>query len=1460
MTESETVAGGAGPAPVGFEGAGRAARRAAAIRQIGNILADVVDVSTHDASRRRLLEATCTATGYAFGLLAEMEDDNLHMRVTTAYAPPAILEGYAAVVGQPLVGYRFPNDPAVALRTPPTEVFRHISDYRPEIPRAVGTHLGQALGLDHIVAIRQHSGELYVGALTFAATSPDTALSLLEELCNEHLVYALRLMREQAQFTNADAEHRRTIEMLASLPERSANPVLRMRASGAIDYLNEAARRALGEAGWHDGDLAPGAWRPHLEQALATGAPVTFEWHADPSVYACQVSPFPAEGFANVYAVDVSQSRAVEARLRASEALQAAILDAALDGIVAIDDQSNVIEWNPAAERIFGHSRAEVLGRPMAEFIVPPTMRAAHHAGMERYLRTGHGPVLGKRIEITALHAEGTEFPVELAITPVHVGSTQHFAAHLRDISERKRREVMLHQVNELLQAVTRAQLHFIAGAGGSIVFEEILRALVTLTGSESGILAEDLDASILHIHARLGEAWLSTPGGYTESRRLDRQPDLLHELFHAVASNGDTVVVDDIQNDLRFEHAAPAVRSLLGIPLVIGEEVVGIVGLANRPGGYPHGIVEQYAPLLLTASGILEAHANEERRRRAEAEAKRLAAALKATSDSILITDVQGNIQEVNPAFEQLTGYTRAQILGRNPRVLSSGHQPPEFYEEMWRTLLNGNAWQGAFINRRPDGSLYQVEETISPVRDENGAITAFVAAQRDVTERARAEEALRASEARFRAQYEQTQALLAETSELYTVSQSLTRLRTLPELLQDAVDGAAKALRADRVALALIDEGEQRVTRLVKGGPGAGSIVDVGYDELRDGLTGWVMRERRPALSAKGTVDTRESPLVQKRRAETDVGSIIVVPLIYQERFLGTLTAINRPEGRDFHARDVTMMATIGSQVAVAIENARLYERALDASRLKSEFVATMSHEIRTPMNGVIGMTELLLETELDEEQREYAEIVIKEAGHLLSIINDILDFSKIDAGKLVLDQQEFAVVDVVEGVGEILAAQASAKGLPLLTYVAPATPWLVRGDAARLRQALLNLAGNAVKFTERGEVELRVEPVEETAESVLLRWSVRDTGPGLSAADSARLFQPFTQIDSGNTRRHGGTGLGLAIVARLARLMGGETGIESVESQGSTFWFTVALPTVQGPAAARPALPAHVQGRRVLVVDALATRRRNLQESLHHWGLACDTTGSGAEALARLEEAARARRPYALAIVDIRLADMGGIELGRAVRAAPALAAMPLIFLTAIEERGYGAEALAAGFTIHKIRPLKQAWLARTLTLLLETPAGSEAPPAIERAPSLPAPASAASSSAPILVVEDNPSNRFVMAQQLAQLGYACEFAHSGREAIKRLLVTAPPYRLVLMDCQMPEMDGYAATAAVRRWEAEHGGRLPIVAVTAQALPGDVERCLAVGMDDYVAKPVRLGELRRVLARWLPAASRA
>jgi CheY-like chemotaxis protein len=503
---------------------------------------------------------------------------------------------------------------------------------------------------------------------------------------------------------------------------------------------------------------------------------------------------------------------------------------------------------------------------------------------------------------------------------------------------------------------------------------------------------------------------------------------------------------------------------------------------------------------------------------------------------------------------------------------------------------------------------------------------------------------------------------------------------------------------------------------------------------------------------------------------------------------------------------------------------------------------------------------MTELLLDTALEDEQREFAQIVLKEAEHLLTIINDILDFSKIEAGKMVLDVRDFSPLDVVESVADLLSAQASAKGLALMTFVAPDVPAVLRGDEGRLRQVWTNLLGNAIKFTDAGHVVARLTVQEAAAGAALLRGEVSDTGIGISQEAQHHLFQPFTQIDGGITRRHGGTGLGLAIASRLVQMMGGEVGVESRKGEGALFWFTVRCErAAQARSAPDLAPAAQLVGLRALVVDDTKIHRDILLGYLRAWGVQADSAESGAAVLLSLVRAAASGEPYDLAIVDQVMPEMDGLTLARVVQGDQSLAGTRLVMLTAFDEKVSRQQAQQAGFAAYLTKPVRQQRLLATLLAAVASQDADPLAPEAEPAPSQweearaaqPTPAAPQAS---ILLVEDNPSNQIVALQQLARLGHRADVAANGQEAVERLCRTGHGYRLALMDCQMPGMDGFQATKAVRVWERVEGGHIPIVAMTAQAMKGDRERCVAAGMDDYLSKPVHLDDLRRAIGRWL------
>jgi PAS domain S-box-containing protein len=610
---------------------------------------------------------------------------------------------------------------------------------------------------------------------------------------------------------------------------------------------------------------------------------------------------------------------------------------------------------------------------------------------------------------------------------------------------------------------------------------------------------------------------------------------------------------------------------------------------------------------------------------------------------------------------------------------------------------------------------------------------------------------------------------------------------------------------------------------------------------DDTEVMLTGHVREVEEPIRHRDGTV---RQLMTRKSRLTALDGTV---------HLLGTSTDITDLKEREAELQDAR-------------------QRAVLADRAKSEFLANMSHEIRTPMNGVLGMAELLAKSDLDAKQKTFTDIIVKSGNALLTIINDILDFSKIDAGQLVLDPAPFNLSEAIEDAAALVATRAKEKDIELIVRVEPGLEGLFVGDVGRIRQIILNLLGNAVKFTDKGHVLVDVSG-QDAADGTKLHFSVTDTGIGIPDDKLALVFEKFSQVDASSTRRHEGTGLGLAISSRLVGLMGGEIGVESEEGKGSTFWFAVALPRVHRPAARR-GLPIDVTGARVLIVDDNAVNRSILTEQMASWAFDSCAAASGQEGLDVLAAAAAYGLAVDCIVLDYQMPGMNGAEVARIVRATPELSDTPIVLLTSVDQSLADASHRGLGIDAHLTKPTRASALLETLVATIqrhravksgehvavhaagEAVAQGAASAPIERA-SLLAPVTrprveAAGGQLDILVAEDNEVNQLVFTQILCETGYSFEIVGNGRKALEAYQRLNP--RMILMDVSMPEMNGHEATGKIRELEAGLGVRVPIVGVTAHALKGDRERCLEAGMDDYLPKPISPKALMAKVDRWI------
>jgi two-component system sensor histidine kinase/response regulator len=763
--------------------------------------------------------------------------------------------------------------------------------------------------------------------------------------------------------------------------------------------------------------------------------------------------------------------------------------------------------------------------------------------------------------------------------------------------------------------------------------------------------------------------------------------------------------------------------------------------------------------------------------------------------NEGIWVFDLDGTTAYVNARMADMLGYTVEEMASISLLDVLDDEGRDQGTAFLARQREAGGTTESAeCLLLRRDGEPVWTVISHSPWQDQNGAYLGLIAFVNDITERRRLSDELRRREEQLAEaqrvahlgswEWNIAADVLSWSDELYRIFQ----------LAPGGFDGTFEGY------LELVHPDDREMTAAI-------------VSACLDGLPGFEFDQRIGGRSGQKVVWVRASGEVLR----DDTGR----PLLMRGTALN-ITAYKEAESELEAARDT----------------------ALAALRAKSAFLATMSHEIRTPMNGVIGLADLLIATDLDGRQRQYVAGIQTAGDALLAIINDVLDFSKIEAGRMELEVIDLDVTQVIEEVAGLLARQAHAKGIELITRGCLDLSTPLRGDPSRLRQVLLNLTANAVKFTDAGEVVLSVQLAGASDEAVDLTFEVSDTGIGISPAHRQHIFQPFSQVDASTTRRFGGTGLGLAISRQLVETMGGALTVDSRLGAGSVFGFTVRLPRGEVRVAAPTRSPAPLpEGMSVLVVDDNATNRLILHEQLVAWHLRPQLADSGAAALRLLHEAAAAGTPLPLALLDVNMPTMDGLELARRIKDSPELSATRLVVLTSTDVTT--AELGSAHVSAHLNKPVRSEQLHDCLSQVLQ-------PAAPVPSPAEPAPTELHQPGrGRVLVVEDNAINQLVARGLLSRLGFEADLAANGQEALSALDRTA--YAAVLMDCQMPVMDGYTATAEIRRREG--GSRhIPIIAMTAGALAGDEERCLAAGMDAYLPKPINSTHLETVLTRWV------
>ena len=1167
---------------------------------------------------------------------------------------------------------------------------------------------------------------------------------------------------------------------------------------------------------------------------------------------------------------DVTEYIRTEAALKKSEAQVRLILDSVGEAIYGIDLDGNCTFANPACARILGYKdAAELLGRNMHALIHHSHADGRHMPVETCRIYNAYRANKGEHVDDEVLwRADGSSFPAEYWSFPqTENGKVVGAVVAFVDTTARREEEAARHELAQRLAHAMDATGDGIWDwdiSGGSVKHNA---RWCRILGLDESFLEHPLEAFAAKIHAEDRARVLAAVQAAVDGEGLYVSR---HRMVHAdgslrwVLDRGHVVERDAAGKPTRMVGAMADITEQRQAELALAEneanfhtffetigDLVFVATLGGRIQVTNYAVVEKlgYSALELADMHVLDVHPAD---RRAEAEAifadmargERTDCPLPLQTKSGALVPVETRLwrgrwngvdcmfgvskdltaereaqdrferlfrnnpalmavtslperrfADVNEAFLSRLGYTREELLGRTAAELELFPHPEQAAALAEQIAEQKRVPEQALQVRRKDGGTLDGLFSGEVITGQNGSYLLTVMI--DLTERNRAEALLREKEAELDRYFSSSLDLLC----IADIDGHFIRLN--PEWRN--VLGYAVPELEGRLFLDFVHPDDLQSTL-------AAMSELAGQNEVRSFENRYRRRDGSYAW-----IEWRSKPVGTRIYA-------VARDITRRKRIEETLRATNR-------------------------ELAEATARAEQASAAKSEFLANMSHEIRTPMNGVIGMIGLLLDTELDAIQRRYAETVRASGQTLLQLINDILDFSKIEAGRMELECLDFDLRDVLEDFVGIMAVKASEKGLEFVCAPDPDVPTALRGDPGRLRQILTNLAGNALKFTQQGEVAVRVhvERLDENAAS--LHFSVRDTGIGIPVEKQGLLFNQFTQVDASTTRKYGGTGLGLAISKQLAELMGGRIGVFSEPGRGSEFWFTARCELQPSGAQPRPKPADVVQGVRVLIVDDNATHREMLRVQLGFWGMRPTAAADGAAALAELGRAHETADPYRLAILDMQMPEMDGVALGLAIRADDRLRSLPLILMPSLIGHGDAARVEAAGFAACLTKPVRQSELYSTLVAVVSGTAPKRTEKTVARKYAIPK----LSRHARILLADDNVTNQLVAVGILKKMGVSADAVANGEEAVEML--AGVPYDLVLMDVQMPVMDGLAATRRIRDPLSpvlDHA--VPIVAMTAHAMAREHAECLAAGMNDVVTKPVEPVTLAKVLEKWL------